>query len=1034
MNSAKRKLNKLAVMLMSIAVGLFIFLGIFGLTVKPARAEAIDTGFKCESISASVYGGETPQLTIGVTLPDEYKELLENGNLQEEGNDYISYTEYYLLVARAESPQEYYSLTLTGETDTPENTVTSKLNADVYVIHKTNNSTTTDNILTTFINGNVDFLTKNNFTYISAIFQNPEIEVNYYYWAYVVKINYLYEETTTPGVAGVPITGRFWGISSEQIAKSDVIVTDNGAEEILHAKASDLYKAYLENDNVNYDGASTKTNVRVFQKALGYYFEDQTNVTVKYKAFENGTFLEKEDNFLMDGLYLTSKKFAIRKVITNGMSKTFTDFNVVKTEKMRIEENGGTYDALTDARILLEVDSANPYTYEYFNDNTAVITLNYKPFSYKDLFLHVYHNDDENMPLYTLDIYPIDVSTAQNGSVIKLTYSQSYISQILLNKLEWLVEFNSADVNINNMPLFVSKTDITKTVDGVDVPDGFVLSFPAERESELYGMTMNWVAVIKEDTEFRFTYTYVSVNDDLTIEYHESTPETRKYSALTVRDADDFYDEFKDVVDGDNLKPTGFLTPIATYNGVSRSWGTKIDEATQEPYDYYTVNFLYKFTTVIKTSNNVTSEFDYFVFNGTSLDKKASDFNFKIPSGYRVTGYSDLSNAFVISNFNKQYPGETKIYLDAARLNDEITVYELRATLSDKWPISIDYLKQFKSQITGKGSCFATMETFTGEIRVADYDVYNLTAEDVDQIIYEATGESAQFIDFINIPIKIAENGVTVELKNTTEGDVYFVTLDYTTTYIKGIESDGSYDYFNVALTKFSDWESYFGKDTSAWNLTALAPDVFKYSDAVEHDKLYGFFSVMTFKEQVTNFDSWFKEYASGGAVTFFSQKEVKGDGFYKFLSENPRLGTVAGSVIGLLFGHPVKGAVAGTALQFALRSAGEWFNDANGTYYSYFFYLDGTNTKNYVAHNGADDYYDHESASSKKTTPILEMIVMILLVIGALILAGFLIKIISKIDVKPIQIILYVAVMIGLVVAVYFAWPTMSGIVTSIL
>lgn len=203
----------------------------------------------------------------------------------------------------------------------------------------------------------------------------------------------------------------------------------------------------------------------------------------------------------------------------------------------------------------------------------------------------------------------------------------------------------------------------------------------------------------------------------------------------------------------------------------------------------------------------------------------------------------------------------------------------------------------------------------------------------------------------------------------TPDGDLFEFDLSYTDTFIKGIESDGTSDYFTIKLTRFSEWQEYFGKK---WSILALS-DVFTYSDEVAPDKLYAFFTVMTFKEKVSDFNSWFKKYTSNGCVTFFADKEVRGSEFYKFMRNNPALLTIAGGVSGLLFGHPVAGAAAGTALTFSILSAAEAANDANGTYYSYFLYLDGTTDRVYSSHNGAGDFNDEDSASKNFIEDVAE-------------------------------------------------------------
>ncbi len=1019
-----------------------ITFGVLALNIKTVDASSIDS----EIWLSNFVGVEEGKAYVGAVTRvnnDNYKDMYENQNVHdgevgENDGPTAKHVQTYVLIARSESMNDYYSASLTQRhvesgnfnsnydlyqyieaEEFPPALVTS----DVIAFSNTSEYSITNDVLDKAVAGKFIKETAK-IGALAGKFYTPK-HVDYYYWSYVVKVSYVAGERdslldlVSPSLGTLldVINGRYVvAIEIEEIAKSAPITYSNGAQGPLVSNPANLYKNYLEDSNTNYD--ANQEMVRGFQKELGYYHDENSNVTIEYKAFENGLYVTKTENYSLPSLYLTSKKYAFKEISKlNG--KNLADYNVIKGGDLRIEkEDGNQYTATSGDRILLQVED---YEYTYDKYNNGYIKIKYKDFQYKDLYLHVYHNDFENKPLYTVDIYPIDVKYSDNGK-ITLTYSKETISKILLDTVEWIVDFESNMVEINNMPSFVTKTNLTKTVDGEEIDDGFSLSFPASRESELYRMALSWCAKITEDVEFAFNYTYVEITPELEVVKVSSQTETKMYSELIGYHADEFFEDVNSIVAGENLKLKDG-TEYAKFNGIDKMFNFENKTCV------FDCEYLYM--PLIKVSNSANEEYSLYLMEGNSLTRTAGDFNFIIPVGYRIIGFEDVNDSFIIGEFNKQFPLKTQFIFDKQMWSKTFSMHEIKAIVTDVWPVSVNYLKQIKSQITGKGSCFAELMTFNGEVKVSDYDMYKLTEEDVAKIIFEGTGDKVEFIDFINIPIKMS--GVEVALKNTSEGDCYFISTGYSSTYIKGINSDGSYTYYNVPLTKFSDWQEIFGSEQC--NITALAPDVFKYSDAVDPDKLYGFFQVMTFKEQFSDFNSWFKEYtASDGCVTFYQNKEVRGSELYKFLAETPSAGVLVGGSLGLLMGHPIAGATAGTTVQIATITLAEMLNDENGTYYSYFFYLDGTNNRNYASHNGAVDYDDNDSAIKNKfENEILDFVVTILLIVGAVAVITLLANLINKIQSKVLKTIMYIILAIGVGVAVYFSYPIVLEVVSAV-
>lgn len=249
------------------------------------------------------------------------------------------------------------------------------------------------------------------------------------------------------------------------------------------------------------------------------------------------------------------------------------------------------------------------------------------------------------------------------------------------------------------------------------------------------------------------------------------------------------------------------------------------------------------------------------------------------------------------------------------------------------------------------------MNEFTGNVRVADYPSdecgnLDLSAADVSEIL----GKNIVTMQFLKVSVTIDEVNITYDAIN----DKYIVDLVYTRLSHKTIDKDGNQSEILIGLTPFSEWSNYFGKD---WSILYLAPDWFEYENDVAKDKLYGFFYVYVSQEQIKDFNSWFSGHTKDGCVTVFSQEKIQGSGFYKFMRGSAPLFAGAGAVAGLFFGHPIIGTAVGGFTWYTINSISEVINEDNGTYYSYFAYLDGTTNKSFDSRNKADNYNDHSSS-----------------------------------------------------------------------
>lgn len=690
-----------------------------------------------------------------------------------------------------------------------------------------------------------------------------------------------------------------------------------------------------------------QTRVKAWEQVLGTYRSGNTKVTYDYLVPLAGHFnkAETKTGTVSIESYLVPFEEYVKTQILNctyvggnglsGFDVRFTSYSDYKISNGKISE------LETFTSKIIRQATGFDYKYDsYLDEIPSTVTMNvvYADYNYSDFYVRIENTNSLYANNIVFDFFPI---VTESNDYITLMINYNYITYLFNNTTNWSVRDDSLE-------FYYNKNDISNKVT-VEETDEY-LSFCVHRnyQRELFGIEVTGMACVTIPVEMDVTVRYGILSNDLDVSYAE-------FSAGKIYDnefgklanellskkgayADKIYGSIKNSTTGD----VDYLKPIRV-GYVSN-------------YDSLTAIFqvYYEELPIFVITNNINSDVILRSIPDSMSEHSLKDYNLTIPDGYRVESFDYSMNRIVFKNgsYDRDNPLNSIFYLKNGK-----GAVGIKLILTDKWQVKINYLEQYKS------SCFAVMKEFKGEIKVSDYeDVHALSGSDVSKIL----GQDVVVLNFNKKSVKIDKVNVTFD-ENTL---IYTIDLTYTYLSVKVIDSNGDTSEIKVALTPYSQWNNYFGED---WSIVYLAPDVFKYTNDVEVDKLYGFFSVVTFKEQITNFNSWFKEYTSDGCVTTFSAKEVKGSEWYKFLNASGPLFALAGGTTGLFVGHPIAGAVVGEAVKYTLMSAAELANDENGTYYSYFFYLDGTSDKSYTSHNGADDYYDESSAVQNKAEDVAD-------------------------------------------------------------
>lgn len=723
---------------------------------------------------------------------------------------------------------------------------------------------------------------------------------------------------------------------------------------------SDFYSfnpyTYFENAILN---ALTYEEVKVAEKVLGTYREGNTTVTYDYLVMQDGHFnkFETKTGSISIPSYLVPREDYVKERIlacdyVGGKGLAGFNANFVSSAGYEMSNDVLAQKETFGSRIIRQATGFD-YSYKSYTDAipaTVSMNVTYTDYNYKDFFIRVSNINEDASNNLAVDFYPTEVVQDVSFGVIKYTlyFDFQKLFETFNNTMHWAVledtfkiYYDSADVERG---ISVREEEISDAIAGakrlvVYVSDPF--------QSNLFGLEITAQVHITQPVELDATLFYCVLDDNLSSSYSSvsigkvwSNEIGEVKAELLNKDgayADKVYGSLKNETTG-NFE---YLKPIQVYHSLDL-------EAKTISFQVY-----YETLPVLVIKNNINDDVLTRYIPDSIAVHTFEDFNVTLPEGYRVVNITCDSPYFMFETVNKDNPLKSTFVVSGNRDGS----YEIMLIFTDKWQVKINYLEQYKS------SCFAVMKEFEGEIKVSDYeDIYALSGSDVSKIL----GQDVVVLNFNKKSVKIDKVNVTFNEGNL----IYTIDLTYTPLSVKTMDSNGDSSELLVGLTPYSEWNEVFGKN---WSIVYLAPHVFQYTNDVDTDKLYGFFSVVTFKEQITNFNSWFKEYTSDGCVTVFSNKEVKGSEWYKFLNNSGPMFAIGGGTVGFLVGHPLTGAATGVGLKYSLMSAAELANDENGTYYSYFFYLDGTSDKSYASHNGADNYADEDSAVKNKADDVAD-------------------------------------------------------------
>lgn len=667
-----------------------------------------------------------------------------------------------------------------------------------------------------------------------------------------------------------------------------------------------------------------------------YTAETQVPLNINYKEMSGYDVVDVSSQFNIPARIMFNQEEIIKYVAKLSDKKDLTDYNCNLVE--RYYENDETFE--TSSRVYLQADK---FVYS-FDETLKIANLNveYVPFRYKDFYLKISNNEPGNNLM--LNYYTSNVSTIGNQTM--LVYEFNKIQEHLKNKANWLFALKQADFSIGELPdgVYSTLTD-----------SSLIISFETGKESNLLNFDVSVVTQITEDVAYTFTYTYASLNNDLVETQITSAPTVKMFSWLQSLSAETFYINYGKTIDA------------AVSPAVLEGQDFFIFSTIKKYYDHdkKTCNVVveYRFKTLLKLKSSSSATYKALTKNSTLYTYEDLNFASVTPSGYRIRNV--IGNDDVTVSFSEDAPLDATFTINCA--TDEKKIIPLDVYFTDTWYLTINYLKQFNN------SPFAEHKTATKIVTVSDYgDIRTITDEQVAKLLgfehlkifpIEGSKDNRYMSQGYVLRLK-DEHGAYTEVADPQKfvyngASEYVLTLEYSYVAMRKLNSDGSQEELQIPLTCYDTWCKGISEKWSIfWLNRGDDGNWFQFSNDVDRDKLYGFFHSATFEERVSDINSIFKGFTYDGAVVLNESTGVTGTEMYKLY--NNMLGTIwhIGGIAGMLFE--------------------EWtdicFDDGvkNAQLYTYFFYLDCSSTKTFIAHNNAQNSEDAESAVKNQLDEIL--------------------------------------------------------------
>ena len=710
---------------------------------------------------------------------------------------------------------------------------------------------------------------------------------------------------------------------------------------------------------VQHAGSYHQNTVGACEKALGIYTgSGYTRVEYSYVVMEEGDHWNKyktvKSAVSIPSVYVPDEDFVRNAIYQSYSDDGLSAFNVVYSPQGDGTMKDGSYQSVDvfGGRDVREAVGFN-YTYSFkkegggYNSIPSDITgscILYNDYLYRDFFVRIANMGDlaEQPENYFDNNLYVDVyytSREEKNGKMYLYYDYDTIFTLFDTTLGWMVQREDFSLEVlgdyDRSHVTVEElTDNTGKVTCLAVSFGYNSFSRLSNEKYLAGLEIVGLVPITKPFEVDVTVEYIILTEDLK-EVSSSFVLPDRYWTAGPSSVTNKLSNLKNELTLENGYWAGVIygsIQPSVLNGIKYMYPSSVIETSlDKETETCTLRIIYSYNTSLLVIRDDVFEWCKVVtlpgaFPICSLDLlKIKQY---LPYGYRIGQIVNMDGLVSIEE-DLGNPLNTTFRREGQTRKEP---YRMTVRLTDKWPVNITYYERFNN------SPFFVKTVVEKQLRVADYDIFALTADIVANILGKET-------------LNLFELSMVEHVDVNYRAETYFVTLDYSPASLRGKDYNGNDDEIKVPLTCYADWTASFGKDWSVMMLNDTANHYFKNTDGIKPDMLYGFFSVAVFEERVTDLNYWFQSYSANGCKTCFTSKEVKGSEIYQF------------------FGN------WDTVLRYPCMAFCELFNKDDAMYYSYFFYMDGSTDLSFLAINGADSYDDNDSALENKVHDVGESV-----------------------------------------------------------
>lgn len=708
--------------------------------------------------------------------------------------------------------------------------------------------------------------------------------------------------------------------------------------------------------------SDTEEKAKAAIKQLGYDtkygkgVDDDTTCKINYLKMDSEfTYHTVTDSQQVPFWRTFNEEYMKKYVLETWYDNAFSTFDAKYNKTVKALTDVGEIDGLVEERVLRE---ATGFKYEHGKE--ATLTVEYTEFRPKDLYLRVLNNDPD-LPNLKIDVYTADI-VRKNGKCV-IVFDCSRIVTQLMNRLNWITDISEGEVKITGTnENTVTAKEVVSTDDDGNRNIKVQVEVDEANVNDLFGLGLTYVARIVPNYKMSLVYDYLQIDEDLNESRKKTEPLLTDLITVielgTLEGTKSYEGVYAQLVEA--VSPS--VLNGAEYCVLNKVSLFKTYPETEDGVGTAVITCFYRYNAMFRTVNSLTGYMHYEkIADLHKTDFKGSDLDFgEIPTGYRISKIEVDGKGATLEKEDKQNYRNTVVRI-LGNLNDK-RIITVTATLTDEWAVTVEYLVKYKE------TPFAEKKTFEGKIKVLDFEdaelpgvLKKMTAEDLAKVLG---------IETMNV-LKSTVDTIDQQFDEATE--TYSFVPKYTFSSLKQLDYNGTTSEVKVPLTSYYEWSKDYGKDWSILFLNSSDKQWFKYSNEVAIENLYGYFAVAVFKEQVSDFNHWFKGSTGDGCMVLSEEMKVEGSKFYKIsqkVQENSLFVAAAGAVVGGCIGG-VQGAVIGTGIGLALpsvvMSACEIADDSNAMYYSYWFYLDGSSDLPFMAKNNAKNAEDTDGAAKNK-------------------------------------------------------------------